>query len=146
MNETELAQEKQDVIQLIQTEPASLRRCGEQTLAFPFDLYLTPISRDQQVIVEQTIQVLGKQLSPQGLEFVHGELLPYRHIIASLRTAEGDWVGVLLELTWCRFVRRDTYENGGRILRAVESPLQQSEQACLNRQLSHAVPALYSAW
>lgn len=115
----------QAALHAVQEETSPLRRAGEEHFLYPQDVYLTPIDPLGHIQSEETLCVLGKQVSQRGLEFVHRELLPYRHMIASLRSLETRWVGLLLELTWCRFVCRDRYENGGRFLGVVESPLQQ---------------------
>lgn len=97
---------------------------GEERYPYPYEIVLTPVSNEQRAMHEETIRVRGKHISHQGLEFVHHGLVPYRHMIASFRLPEAEWLGVLLELTWCRFVRRDTYENGGRFVRLALSPLE----------------------
>lgn len=123
--ETDFGREVLRVIHAAQGETEPQRCGGEERFPYPYyDVYLTPVDRQGHVLVEQTLCVRGKHISPQALEFVHRELLPYRHMIASFHSVETGWVGLLLELTWCRFVRRDTYENGGRFLRVLESPLQ----------------------
>lgn len=111
------------VIHCAQAEASPGRPSGEPYYLYPHEVYLTPVTRRQEVRDEETFRVLGKHISRLGLEFLHDDLLPYRHMIVSLRDPDGRWLGLLLELSWCRFVRRDLYENGGRFLRIVESPL-----------------------
>jgi hypothetical protein len=43
-------------------------------------------------------------------------------MIASLSVG-GEWVGLLLDLKWCRFTADGLYDNGGRFVAAVPSPL-----------------------
>lgn len=87
---------------------------------YPYPVYLTPIDDGE---VPEPIVVIGKHLSPQGLDFYHREPVPYRRVIASLDGGEQGWIGLLLELAWCRFSRHGWYDNGGRFLGVVESPM-----------------------
>jgi hypothetical protein len=121
--EADVSQAVSRVFHFAQAEASPGRPSGEPYYLYPHEVYLTPVTRRQEVREDETFRVLGKHISRLGLEFLHEDLLPYRHMIVSLRDPEGAWLGLLLELSWCRFVRRDLYENGGRFLRIVESPL-----------------------
>lgn len=96
-------------------------RRRETRYPYPYPIYLTPIT-DSGILSPHTIPVIGKQISPHGVDFYHREPLPYRRVIASLDCAEHGWIGLLLELAWCRFSRHGWYDNGGRFLSVVESP------------------------
>jgi hypothetical protein len=93
-------------------------------LPYPYPIYLTPLSPTEQPLLDQTVVVIGKHLSDHGLDFYHREALTYRRAIASLDAGELGWIGLLLELTWCRFTRHGWYDNGGRFVSAVRSPLE----------------------
>ena len=58
-----------------------------------------------------------------GIEFLLGlgEETEFGH---SRRGHILGWIGLLLELTWCRFTRHGRYDNGGRFLAVVPSPLE----------------------
>jgi hypothetical protein len=98
-------------------------RRREKRYAYPYPIYLTPIDRDGKTPLAETIVVVGKHLSEHGLDFYHREPLPFRRVIASLPCAEGQWAGLLMDLSWCRFSRYGWYDSGGRFLRLVTSPM-----------------------
>lgn len=98
-------------------------RRRETRYAYPYPVHLTPVARSGEPNVAQTIVVLGKHLSDHGLDFYHREPLPHRRVIASLPDGEKGWIGLLLDLTWCRFSRHGWYDNGGRFLSLAPSPL-----------------------
>ncbi|MEX2176058.1 MAG: hypothetical protein WD872_16980 [Pirellulaceae bacterium] len=95
----------------------------EQRYPYPHPIHLTPLDTPRGVRAE-TIVVIGKQLSPHGVDFYHREPLGHRRVIASLDAGERGWIGFLLELAWCRFNRHGWYDNGGRFLAIVDSPLE----------------------
>lgn len=100
-----------------------LERRREKRHPFPYPVYLTPVARDGLMPAGGTLVVLGKHLSELGFDFYHREPLPHRRAIVSFEAASGTWVGVLLDLSWCRFGRHGWYDNGGRFLAVVPSPL-----------------------
>ncbi|HTN74722.1 MAG TPA: hypothetical protein VL096_05725 [Pirellulaceae bacterium] len=99
-------------------------RRREKRHPYPYPIYLTPVCRDGKTPEGKTVVVVGKHLSEHGLDFYHREPLPYRRVIASLACGSGAWVGLLMDLSWCRFCRHGWYDNGGRFLSAVPSPLE----------------------
>ena len=88
---------------------------------FPYPFQLTPLV-DGQPIVDDTFAVLGKHMSERGIDFYHTEPISERRVIATFENS-GAVQSMLLELTWCRFGQHGWYENGGRFLKLVESPL-----------------------
>jgi len=98
-------------------------RRREPRLPYPYPIYLTPLAPSGLPLVDNTLIVIGKHLSEHGVDFYHREAIPHRRVIASLDAGELGWVGLLLELTWCRFTRHRWYDNGGRFLAVVDSPL-----------------------
>jgi hypothetical protein len=98
-------------------------RRREKRYPFPYPAYLTPVGKDGVTSAGDTIVVLGKHLSDLGFDFYHRDPLPYRRAIVSFESARNHWVGVLLDLTWCRFGRHGWYDNGGRFISMVASPL-----------------------
>lgn len=99
-------------------------RRREKRHAYPYPVYLTPVAEDGSQDEEKTFAVLGKHLSECGLDFYHTQPLPYRRVIASLELANGQWVGLMMDLSWCRFNRHGWYENGGRFLYTAASPVE----------------------
>ncbi len=117
---------RQGVLQVLASvQPAQqgMERRREKRHPFPYPVYLTPVGRDGMTPLGETIVVLGKHLSELGFDFYHRSPLPYRRAIVSFETAAGIWVGMLLDLSWCRFGRHGWYDNGGRFLNVVPSPL-----------------------
>lgn len=96
-------------------------RRRERRFPYPHPVYLTPLT-ESGPLVEETLQATGKHLSAHGLDFYHREPLPYRRVIASLEV-NGRWVGLVLDLKWCRFNAHGLYENGGRLVSLIDSPL-----------------------
>ena len=89
---------------------------------FPYPVHLTPLSCDHRPDVHQTIIVIGRHLSDNGLDFYHHEPVPFRRAVVSLPTDGKEWVSFLFELFWTRYNCHGWYDNGGRFL-AVVPPL-----------------------
>lgn len=108
-----------------------VERRRETRHPYPYPIYLTPVARDGRTPEGKTLVVVGKHLSDHGLDFYHRQPLPYRRVIASLACGGGQWVGLLMDLSWCRFCRHGWYDNGGRFLGVVRSPLEDPEEQAL---------------
>lgn len=106
-------------------------RRREKRHPYPYPIYLTPVGRDGRTPEGKSFCVVGKHLSEHGLDFYHREPLPHRRVIASLACGSGTWVGLLMDLSWCRFCRHGWYDNGGRFLHVVTSPLDAPEARAL---------------
>ncbi|MHB8971484.1 MAG: hypothetical protein ACYC3X_08245 [Pirellulaceae bacterium] len=98
------------------------RRCDRRE-PFPYPIHVTPVADDGSILKEETFVVLGKHLSERGLDFYYEAPLPYRRVITSWECHDGNWLALLLDLRWCRSTRHGWYENGGRFLQVVPSPL-----------------------
>ncbi len=98
------------------------RRHGARS-PFPYPVQLTPVLGGNQPDVEQTITVIGRHLSEQGLDFYHHEPVPFRRAVVSLPTDGKEWVSFLFELFWTRYNCHGWYDNGGRFL-AVVPPME----------------------
>lgn len=96
------------------------RRFGPR-YPYPQLVRLTPVELDGETDAGETLVVVGRQLSEQGLDFYHPSPLPYRRVIVTLETSEGRWLRLLLDLTWCRFTRQGWYESGGRFIKILAS-------------------------
>ncbi len=101
-----------------------MERRRDSRYPFPYLIHLTPVGRDGVTPEGETVVVVGKHLSERGFGFYHQAPLPHRHMIASLETKQGHWLGFLIDLNWCRFTKGGWYESGGRFLQAVNSPLE----------------------
>ncbi len=96
---------------------------------FPYPIHVTPLSQEGCPLSDATIVVLGKHLSERGLDFYCEAPLPYRRVIVSWESGDGGWLALLLDLRWCRSTKYGWYENGGRFLRVVPSPLNSADAA-----------------
>jgi hypothetical protein len=90
---------------------------------FPSLIHLTPVGSDGVTPEGKTVVVVGKHISEQGCGFFHPAPLPYRRMIASVETRNGEWLAFLIDLSWCRFTKDGWYESGGRFLQTVLSPM-----------------------
>lgn len=72
-----------------------------------------PIAGGERVIV------IGKNISLDGLDFYHQQPLAHRHVTASFELAADLWIHLLLDITWCRFLRDQWYDSGGRFVRII---------------------------
>jgi hypothetical protein len=106
----------------LQRPPSERRR--EQRHAYPYPISLTPLDHNGDALSDATIAVVGKHLSESGVDFYSQQPIEHRKMIASLSCGQRRWVGLLLDLTWCRFNHHGWYENGGRFLRIASSPFE----------------------
>lgn len=90
---------------------------------YPYPIHLTPLDPQGRPLVPQTFAVIGRHLSPQGVDFYGPSPLAERRVVASLDGGAAGWLGLVVELTWCRFSRHGWYDQGGRFLAVVPSPL-----------------------
>lgn len=102
-------------------------RRNENRYPFPYLVHLTPVAADGSTPAGEMLVVVGKHLSERGLGFYHPQPLPHRRMIASLEAGNGQWMGFLIDLSWCRFTRQGWYESGGRFLQSVLSPVKKPE-------------------
>ncbi len=109
-------------------------RRKETRYPFPSLIHLTPVGEDGVTAEGDTIVVIGKHLSVRGLGFYHPMPLADRRMIVSLETEDGQWIGFLIDLSWCRFTEQGWYESGGRFLQAVLSPLDQTQETTIAGQ------------
>ncbi len=100
-----------------------IERRRDTRYPFPYLVHLTPVGKDGVTPEGESLVVVGKHLSERGLGFYHTKPLPYRRMIVSLQATGGEWVGFLIDLSWCRFTKQGWYESGGRFLEPVLSPM-----------------------
>lgn len=91
-------------------------RRASQRQAFPYLIELIPLDGHNRPCGESLI-VLGKHLSDHGLDFYHQGPLPHRRFLAKLDTGDAEPVQLVLDISWCRFIKRGWYETGGKFLR-----------------------------
>jgi hypothetical protein len=113
----------QRILRQYRYQPVGRDRRDDRREPFPYPMHVTPVAADGRVLVDETIIVLGKHLSERGLDFYYEAPLPHRHVIVSWESSDGRWLALLLDLRWCRSTKYGWYENGGRFLEVVPSPL-----------------------
>ena len=124
------ASERDRVADLVESALAAIEptrrpveRRRETRYPYPYPLHVTPVNSDSRAAVEETFVVVGKHLAPHGVDFYSRQPLAHRRVIVSLDCGVEGWIGLLVELTWCRFSRHGWYDNGGRFLGVVPSPI-----------------------
>jgi hypothetical protein len=125
-NELELRTRVHGIVSAMYPHGATLERRRETRYPYPKLVHLTPVGDDGCTPAGEPIVVVGKDLAEHGLSFFHPEPIPHRRMIASLDMGRGRWLGVLVDLRWCRFTKAGWYESGGRFLQIVQSPLKQA--------------------
>ena len=110
---------------MLAVEPVrrSVERRREARHPYPYPLHLTPLGADGQALAEETFVVIGKHLAPHGVDFYSPQPLAHRRVIVSLDCGKEGWIVIVVELAWCRFSRHGWYDNGGRFIGIVRSPL-----------------------
>lgn len=99
-----------------------IERRTETRHPYPYPIHLTPVDRNGQPQVDQTFVVVGKHVSNHGVDFYYAQPVEWSKVIASFPVQNGRWIGLMMELTWCRFSRHGWYDNGGRFVSVVDSP------------------------
>jgi hypothetical protein len=105
---------------------------------FPYSrlIALTALNSQTGFTPEQSSYVVGKHLSPLGLDFFHHAPIPQRFAIISLELAAEQFVHLLMKITWCRFLRGNWYDSGGRFLKLVEWTADDTQTACAPSSLA----------
>ncbi len=132
--ESNVTQRVSSLLAVLYPQGAILDRRREPRFPYPHLVYLTPLAEDGISPQGSNIVVAGKQLSENGLGFFHQMPLPHRRMIASLDQGRGQWLGLVIDLSWCRFTKFGWYESGGRLLEVVDSPLNTQPQLSLLRE------------
>src|SRR5262245_64657537 len=119
----EIASRVQAALSALDALRPAVERRRQQRYPYPYPVHVTPLEDDGQPALDKTFVVIGKHLSPQGFDFYSPQPLADNRVIISLDCGRQGWTGILLELAWCRFSRHGWYDNGGRFLALVTSPL-----------------------
>jgi len=126
--ESNVNQRVNTLLAALYPQGAIVDRRKEVRYPYPHMVYLTPLAEDGISPQGDNIVVAGKQLSENGLGFFHQQPLPHRRMIVSLDQGRGQWLGLIIDLSWCRFTKFGWYESGGRLLEVVDSPLNTQPQ------------------
>jgi hypothetical protein len=115
----------QSALAAVELAPRVVERRRESRYPYPYPVHLTPLDDHGEPEVQRTFVVIGKHLARHGIDFYCGQPIADRRVIASLDCGANGWIGLVLELGWCRFNRHGWYDNGGRFIAIVPSPLLQ---------------------
>jgi hypothetical protein len=98
-----------------------MERRVDRRYPYPRLIRLTPVAEDGCTPMGTALVVVGHNLSERGMGFFHQAVIPYRRVIASFDAGDDRWLGLLVDLTWCRFTKLGWYECGGRFVQAVSA-------------------------
>jgi hypothetical protein len=107
--------------QLTQPNVRGLDRRSHRRIPYGRLLALTPVGDDSLTPCGELIYVVGKHLSPAGLDFYHHEPISQRFAVASLESGTEEWLHFLLKITWCRFLRANWYDSGGHFVKELRT-------------------------
>jgi hypothetical protein len=107
-----------ELIDSLHPEVTTERRRYDRT-PIPYLFQLTPLDADGQPLLDQTMTVVGRDISPRGMSFFHEQPLPYRRAIIALEHPDAPQFTAEIDIRWCRFAKIGWYESGGRLLRSV---------------------------
>jgi hypothetical protein len=97
----------------------TLERRRDARLAVPVLFRLTPLDEIRQPIKDQSVTVVGKDISRRGVSFYHDRPLPYRRALISAEHPSLEEFTAEIDVTWCRFTKPGWYESGGRLVAAI---------------------------
>ena len=99
-----------------QTGRGGPQRRRRLRVPFPYPICVTPVNVDGHADPQNSFTVIGRHLSECGLDFYHTQPVTQRKLIVSLEDFNPELRRVVMELTWCRFLRHGWYCNGGRFV------------------------------
>lgn len=85
-------------------------------------IHLMPLDRQLRPVDERPIQVVGREISADGLGFYHTQPIAHRFVIAEFSAGARPCPQVILKLAWCRFLREGWYDSGGQFLEWLTLP------------------------
>lgn len=119
--ETELQiREVVECLFLAQQAPPPVERRQDKRLAYPHLLTVTPIDEAEIRSIGEPVTVVGKYLASHGLDFYHGDTLPYKRVVVSFDRGPAEGIHLVLNISWCRFLRPNWYDSGGRFTHIVQ--------------------------
>jgi len=116
---TRIEQCVQSILYGARNAQTTFERRRDTRYMYPLPIRLIPLCSRGEPLIDEATFVLGKHLSPRGLDFYGADPLPYRRAITCFECGPGRSIQMLMELTWCRFCYHGWYENGGRFLQEI---------------------------
>ena len=105
-----------ELLMLAERPAPQEERRRDRRYPYPYPVRMTPVGEDGRTPSGQTVIVVGRTLSEGGFGFYHPGAIADRRMIASFHAGNNRWLGLLLDLRWCRFIGEGWYESGGRFL------------------------------
>ena len=96
----------------------TLERRRHDRLSVPIMFRLTPLADDGQPVASESITVIGKNISRDGMSFYHSVPLTYRRAKITVENIDIDFAAEI-DINWCRFSKPGWYESGSRLIAAV---------------------------
>ena len=97
----------------------AVERRGDRRFPYPYPVQIAPADEASPESAD-AFTVIGKHLSETGLGFYHQQPLPFRRVNVWLGSPIGLEVGLVMDLSWCRFVGKGWYVSGGRFVETVK--------------------------
>ena len=88
---------------------------------YSMPVFLTPLDEAGEPQLDETIGVIGRQISEKGFDFYNKDPIAAKFVIASFEFSPNRWLSLKMNLKWCRFGRHGYFENGGEFLEVVDS-------------------------
>jgi hypothetical protein len=93
------------------------RRTARQ--AYPQAMLLTPCAKRREPRVEETVMVVGKDLSRNGVGFVHTRALREEHVVITLRQKDSAPISLLTVIRRVQPLRHGLYLIGGEFVERI---------------------------
>jgi hypothetical protein len=93
-------------------------RRHDDRIAIPVLFRLTPFDGDRQPLEQETLIVVGKNISRRGVSFYHEKPITHRRALIELADPSVGSFVAEIDVTWCRFTKPGWYESGGRLIRS----------------------------
>ncbi|GEM_PF-6492187 len=96
-------------------EPSAADRRAQVRASLNRTLRLIPLRYPECQTVDEPLEVMAKNISPDGLGFLYHRPVPYRYV-ALVFEGPHHVITLAMELNWCQFCGEGWYETGGRFL------------------------------
>ena len=102
--------------------PSLLQKRNWHRVGFHKPIGLTPLDDRSFEPVGQPTVMPGRDISLHGISFVHQHPLPYRTVAVTFLLQGGNTESIVTRLTWCRYTRDGYYHSGGKFVKTVALP------------------------